>query len=163
MARVILLTGGNAGDVKHNLQAAQQLINDRVGAVLHCSHRYETPAWGFKSSALFSNQALEVTTDLSPEQVLDAIQSIEQELGRDRAVEATQKASSGGRYTSRPIDIDILFYDDQVISTERLIIPHPLLAEREFVLVPLCELMRTRRHPVTGESMGELLEALKNK
>ena len=65
------------------------------------------------------------------------------------------------RYASRPVDIDILFYDDAVISDERLTIPHPLLAEREFALVPLCEIMRTRRHPVTGRTVGEMLEALR--
>ena len=67
------------------------------------------------------------------------------------------------RYTSRPIDIDILFYDDRVIRTERLTVPHPLIQEREFVLVPLCEWMRDYRHPVLGKTVGELLEELKNR
>ncbi|MDE5963423.1 MAG: 2-amino-4-hydroxy-6-hydroxymethyldihydropteridine diphosphokinase, partial [Alistipes sp.] len=127
MARVFLLTGGNAGDVKRTLQRAQQLINNRIGAVLHCSHRYESEPWGFDAAERFSNQALEVSTDLAPEEVLDAVQEIERELGRNRAAEAIEKASTGARYTSRPIDIDILFYDDAVIATERLTLPHPLL------------------------------------
>jgi len=123
MARVVLLTGGNTGDVKRTLQAAQQLINARVGAVLRCSHRYESKPWGFDAEQHFSNQALEVSTDLQPLEVLEAVQAIEQELGRNRAAEAVEKARTGVAYTSRSIDIDILFYDDEVIASERLTIP----------------------------------------
>ena len=83
------------------------------------------------------------------------------ELGRDREAEQSLKQRTGARYTSRPIDIDILFYDDRVIRTERLTVPHPLIQEREFVLVPLCEWMRDYRHPVLGKTVGELLEELK--
>ena len=80
MTRVALLLGGNQGDVKRTLQTAQQLINSRVGAVLRCSHRYESAPWGFPAAQRFSNQALEVSTDLSPLEVLDACQQIEREL-----------------------------------------------------------------------------------
>lgn len=161
MARVVFLTGGNVGDVKTRLQRAQQLLNERVGAVLRCSHRYESAPWGFDAEERFSNQAIEVSTDLTPHEVLDAIEQIENELGRNRAAEAIERARTGSRYCSRPIDIDILFYDDEVISDERLTIPHPLLPEREFALVPLCEIMRTRRHPVTGCTVGEMLATLR--
>ena len=161
MARVVFLTGGNVGDVKTRLQRAQQLLNERVGAVLRCSHRYESAPWGFDAEERFSNQAVEVSTDLTPHEVLDAIEQIENELGRNRAAEAIERARTGSRYCSRPIDIDILFYDDEVIHDERLVVPHPLIAEREFALVPLCEIMRTRRHPVTGRTMEEMLAALK--
>ncbi|WP_308659416.1 2-amino-4-hydroxy-6-hydroxymethyldihydropteridine diphosphokinase [uncultured Alistipes sp.] len=161
MARVVFLTGGNVGDVKTRLQRAQQLLNERVGAVLRCSHRYESAPWGFDAEERFSNQAIEVSTDLTPHEVLDAIEQIENELGRNRAAEAIERARTGSRYCSRPIDIDILFYDDEVIHDERLVVPHPLIAEREFALVPLCEIMRTRRHPVTGRTMEEILAALK--
>lgn len=163
MARVALLLGGNQGDVKHTLQTAQQLINARVGAVLRCSHRYESEAWGFSAPEKFSNQALEVSTDLTPHEVLDSCQEIERELGRNRAAEAVARASSGMAYTSRPIDIDVIFYDDLVLDDERLTVPHPLLAEREFALVPLSEIMRQRRHPVTGLTVGEMLETLRNR
>ena len=149
------------GDVKSRLQHAQQMINSRVGAVLRCSHRYESEAWGMAAAPRFSNQVLEVTTDLTPEEVLDAVQAIETELGRDRAAEAAERARTGERYASRTIDIDLLFYDDAVLETERLTLPHPRLAERGFVLVPLCEIMRTRRHPQSGSTMGELLAELK--
>lgn len=161
MARVALLLGGNQGDVKRTFQTAQQLINSRVGAVLRCSHRYESEAWGFRSADRFSNQALEVSTDLTPHEVLDACQAIERELGRNRAAEAIEKASSGAPYCSRPIDIDVIFYDDAVLSDERLTLPHPHLAEREFALVPLNEIMRRHRHPVTGLTVGEMLEVLR--
>lgn len=162
MARVTLLLGGNQGDVKRTLQTAQQMINARVGAVLRCSHRYESEAWGFSAEARFWNQAVEVSTDLSPHGVLDACQGIERELGRNRAAEAVAKASSGMAYTSRPIDIDIIFYDDLVVDDDRLTVPHPLLAERAFALTPLNEIMRHRRHPVTGQTVGEMLESLRN-
>ena len=161
MARVVLLTGGNQGDVKRTLQTVQRLVNERVGAVLRCPHRYESKPWGFAAATDFSNQALEVSTDLSPWEVLDAVKELERPLGRNHAAEALARAAGGSRYASRPVDIDILFYDDAVISDERLTIPHPLLAEREFALVPLCEIMRTRRHPVTGRTVGEMLEALR--
>lgn len=161
MARVALLLGGNQGDVKRTLQTAQQLINSRVGAVLRCSHRYESEPWGFAAAERFSNQALEVSTDLRPLEVLDVCQQIERELGRNRAAEAVEKASSGAVYCSRPIDIDILFYDDEVIADERLTVPHPQLAEREFALVPLSEIMRRHRHPLTGSTVGEMLETLR--
>ena len=163
MARVALLLGGNQGDVKRTLQTAQQLITSRGGAVLRCSHRYESEPWGFPAAQRFSNQALEVSTDLSPLEVLDACQGIERELGRNRAAEAIEKASSGAAYSSRPIDIDIIFYGDEVIDDERLTVPHPLLAEREFVLQPLAEIMRRHRHPVTGVTVGEMLDALRNR
>ena len=163
MARVALLLGGNQGDVKRTLQTAQQLINSRVGAVLRCSHRYESEPWGFPAAQRFSNQALEVSTDLLPLEVLDACQGIERELGRNRAAEAIEKASSGAAYSSRPIDIDIIFYGDEVIDDERLTVPHPLLAEREFALQPLAEIMRRHRHPITGVTVGEMLDALRNR
>ena len=163
MARVALLLGGNQGDVKRTLQTAQQLVNSRVGAVLRCSHRYESEPWGFPAAERFSNQALEVSTDLTPHEVLDACQRIERELGRNRAAEAIEKASSGAVYCSRPIDIDILLYDDEVISSPELTIPHPGIAEREFVLTPLCEVLRQRPHPVLGLTMGELRDNLLRK
>ncbi len=162
MARVALLLGGNVGDVKRTLQTAQQLINERVGAVMRCSNRYESKPWGFEAEAPFFNQAMEVSTDLSAEEVLDKIQQIEVELGRNRAAEQIEKAATGARYSSRTIDIDILFYGAEVIETERLQVPHPLLAEREFALVPLCEIMRSFRHPQLGVTVGELLQALRN-
>ena len=163
MARVLLLLGGNLGKMKLRLHAAQRLINARIGAVMRCSHRYESDAWGFESADRFSNQAVEVTTDLTPEEILDEIHSIEHELGRDRKEEARIKATTGARYTSRTIDIDIMFYGDEVIHTDRLDIPHPRMAEREFALVPLVEIARDKRHPESGRTLKEMLNELKTK
>lgn len=161
MARVALLLGGNEGDMKRTLQTAQRLINERVGAVMRCSHRYQSEAWGFNATLPFTNQALEISTDLRPLEVLDAIQQIENELGRNRAAEQIEKAATGAHYASRPIDIDIIFYGSEIIDEERLRIPHPLLAERQFALQPLAEIMRSFPHPVTGKSVGEMLDALR--
>lgn len=165
MARVVILAGGNTGDVKSRLQSAQQLINQRVGAVLRCSHRYESKPWGFGADDTpdFSNQAMEVSTDLQPEEVLDTLQAIERELGRDRDAERSERERSGQPYASRAIDLDILFYDDEVIDTPHLQVPHPRLGEREFALVPLCEMLRSKRHPVTGRTAAEMLEELRNR
>lgn len=163
MARAVLITGGNLGDVKSRLQQAQRLINDRVGIVLRCSHRYKSQPWGFKAEERFSNQVLEVDTELSAEEVLDAVQAIEKELGRDREEERRLKEQSGAPYSSRMIDIDILFYDDLIIESPRLTIPHPLLQERDFVLAPLCELMKNKRHPVLGKTVEELRADLLSK
>ena len=127
---------------------------------MRCSHRYESEAWGFQAAQPFFNQALEISTDLTPHEVLDAVQAIERELGRNRAAEQIEKAATGARYASRPIDIDILFYGDRVIGDERLQI-HPQLAEREFALAPLNEIMRAFRHPVTGHTVGEMLAAVR--
>lgn len=154
--------GGNEGDMKRTLQTAQRLINERVGAVMRCSHRYQSEAWGFRATQPFTNQALEISTDLKPMEVLDVIQQIEAELGRNRAAEQIEKAATGARYSSRPIDIDIIFYGSEVVNEERLTIPHPLLAERKFALQPLAEIMRSFRHPVTGASVSEMLEALRS-
>lgn len=163
MARVVLLIGGNKGDVKRTLQQVQRLVNERVGAVLRCSHRYESEPWGFHAEGLFSNQALEVSTDLTPHEVLALTQEMERELGRNHAAEALERAIGGNRYASREVDIDIIFYDDEVIADERLVVPHPRLPEREFALVPLCEIMGTRLHPELGRSLNDLLNDLRNK
>ena len=154
--------GGNIGDVKRTLQQAQQLINTRVGAVMRCSHRYESAAWGFRAEQPFYNQALEVSTDLTPHEVLDTVLQIENELGRNRAAEQVEKAATGAPYASRPIDIDLVFYGGEVIDDERLQLPHPRLAERRFMLAPLNEIMGSFRHPVTGRSVAEMLAALRD-
>ncbi len=100
---------------------------------------------------------------MSPDELLDEVQAIEKELGRDREEERRLKEQSGAPYSSRMIDIDILFYDDLIIESPRLTIPHPLLQERDFVLAPLCELMKNKRHPVLGKTVEELRAELLSK
>ncbi len=160
MAKAVLITGGNRGDVRALLRRAAGLIGERIGRIVRSSACYESAPWGFRAEQSFWNQVLEVETPLHPEELLEAVLSVEAELGRDRVQEGLEKASTGERYASRTLDVDILFYDDEVICTPRLEIPHPRLGGREFVLRPLCELMPERRHPVTGERMRDLLRAL---
>ncbi|WP_297408742.1 2-amino-4-hydroxy-6-hydroxymethyldihydropteridine diphosphokinase [uncultured Alistipes sp.] len=160
MAKAVLITGGNRGDVRALLRRAAGLIGERIGRIVRSSACYESAPWGFRAEQSFWNQVLEVETPLHPEELLEAVLSVEAVLGRDRVQEGLEKASTGERYASRTLDVDILFYDDEVIRTPRLEIPHPRLGGREFVLRPLCELMPERRHPVTGERMRDLLKAL---
>lgn len=162
MHRVTLLLGGNRGDMSHTLHRATELLAERVGEVVALSKIYLTEAWGFRAAELFSNQAVVVMTSLEPFALLDATQAIERELGRDRILEATVKQSSGERYCSRTMDIDIMFYDDEVLSDPRLTIPHPLMQEREFALEPLAEVEGERLHPVLGRTINELLSEKRN-
>lgn len=160
MARVVLITGGNQGDVKPRLHKAQSMINNEIGPVMRCSHRYKTGAWGFDAEEPFTNQVLVADTDLSPREVLEKVLEIEQALGRDRAAEEAEKKRTGQPYSSRVIDVDILFYDDAVVDEPDLKIPHPLLHERDFVLEPLFEVIPKKVHPVLGKTVGELWDEL---
>ncbi len=132
--------------MKPRLHKAQEMINAEIGPVLRCSHRYKSAAWGFEGEEAkpFSNQVLISDTDLTPRQVLEKVQEIEQVLGRDRAAEEAEKKRTGQAYSSRVIDIDILFYDDETVDEPDLKIPHPLIFQREFVLEPLREVAPER-------------------
>ena len=145
MHRAIILAGGNIGDVSARFVEAERLLAERGAKVVAKSQNYESKAWGFESEMLFVNVAWEVETALEPEQLLDALQEVEALLGRDREVEKVQKAQNGARYCSRTLDLDILFYDEEHISTARLKVPHPLIMEREFVITPLCELLQCNK------------------
>ena len=126
--------GSNMGDRRSLLNRAIALIEERVGAVQRVSSFIETEPWGFESANPFLNAAVMVRTTLSPIECLDATQQIERELGR-------KKKSKGGKYHDRPIDIDLLLYGDLKLSTPRLTIPHPHMYERDFVMIPLREIM----------------------
>jgi 2-amino-4-hydroxy-6-hydroxymethyldihydropteridine diphosphokinase len=95
--------------------------------------------------------------------LLEAVNDIERRLGRDRTAEQKVKSATGARYASRSIDIDILFYDDLVIESERLTLPHPRIAEREFVLEPLSEVVPEWQHPISGKSVQQMNEELKRR
>lgn len=162
MASVVLITGGNVGDAEQTLGEAARLINAEVGRVVRHSQIYRTKAWGFEAED-FRNQVLVVESELEPMQVLDVVNDIERRLGRDRAVEQMEKSATGARYASRSIDIDILFYDDLVVESERLTLPHPRIAEREFVLEPLAEVAAEWLHPTSGKSVQQMYDELRQR
>lgn len=145
MHRAIILAGGNIGDVAMRFVEAERLLAERGVAIVARSKNYTTKSWGFESEMLFTNAAWEVTTEREAEQFLDALQEVESLLGRDRDVERREKESKGVRYCSRTLDLDILFFDEERISTERLKVPHPLIMERDFVIEPTCELLGCSR------------------
>ena len=145
MHRAIILAGGNIGDVAMRFEEAERLLVERGVAIVAKSQNYSTKAWGFEREMLFTNAAWEVLTELKPEELLDALQEVEALLGRNRMVEQRKKEQKGARYCSRTLDLDILFYDEEYISTERLKVPHPLIMEREFVMEPTCELLECNR------------------
>lgn len=153
---MVLITGGNIGDVEPRLRKAQNLIGCEIGPVIRCSRFYGSRAWGFAAEEPFVNQVLAVDTELTPRGVLGKILEIERTLGRERCAEEAEKARTGQRYCSRVIDVDILFYDDLVMDEPDLKIPHPLLHERDFVLEPLCEVAPEKVHPVLGKTAAEL-------
>lgn len=153
MAEVYVSLGTNLGDKDNNLRTAVRLMQERIGKVISLSSFYETAPWGFQSEHSFLNAAACIETRLSPEQLLLVTQQIERELGR------TQK-SSGNAYKDRLIDIDLLMYDNLQIHLDQLVLPHPLMTERRFVLEPLAEIAPETIHPVTGKTIRELLELL---
>lgn len=147
MNRAYLLTGGNLGKRWDNLHTAFKHISDRCGQIIAQSAIYETAAWGKEDQQAFLNQALLVATELSPEELMQTLLEIEQEMGRIREE----------KYGPRIIDIDILFFNDDVLNTPLVQLPHPAIAQRRFVLVPLQELAPDFIHPVYQRSIAELL------
>ena len=131
---VYLGLGTNLGDKQKNLNDAIRMLGNQVGEVEKVSSVIETEPEGFKSDNLFLNAVVKVRTALSPFEILDITQDVEKSLGR-------KEKSSNGIYHDRVIDIDILLYDDINISTPRLVIPHPRMAQREFVMTPLAEIL----------------------
>lgn len=132
--KVYMSLGANLGDRESNIKLAIQQISELIGPVVRQSALLETAPWGFSSANTFINAAVCSQTSLSPREVLKATQDIERALGR------TQK-STDGQYHDRPIDIDILLYDDLHVNEPDLVIPHPHMNERQFVLQPLNEII----------------------
>ena len=153
MARVCLSLGSNLGPRETYLRKALQALDKELGSLVKCSSFYETLPWGFSSDSLFLNAAACFDTLLSPEEVLAVTQQIEKSLGR-------KEKSRQGRYADRCIDIDILLYDDRVMQTPDMILPHPHMAERMFVLEPLAEIMPHLLHPLLKKTILQLKEEL---
>lgn len=140
--------GSNIGDRKQNISIASGNINDTIGRIISRSSFYETEPWGFNDENFFLNQSIIIKTTLTPETILKELMTIEEMMGRTRKEK---------RYASRIIDLDILFYDDMIIETPQLIIPHPLLHKRRFVLKPLAEIAPEMIHPVFKKTIHHLL------
>lgn len=148
MNRTYIGLGSNLGNRESNLRQAVKAIGNSAGEVVACSSVYETEAWGF-SGSMFLNMVVVADTPLLSMELLEKIMIIEKKLGRTR---------KGERYTSRTIDLDILLFNNEIINTHDLVIPHPLMHKRNFVLVPLCEIAPDVMHPVFKKSMNSLLK-----
>jgi 2-amino-4-hydroxy-6-hydroxymethyldihydropteridine diphosphokinase len=123
-----------------NIMRAIELIGERVGRVTQCSSLIETEPWGFESENNFLNGVILCETTLTPRQVLRKTQKIERDLGRIKKTNSQRSTVNSQLYSDRPIDIDILLYDDLTVDEPDLKIPHPLMQEREFVMIPLKEI-----------------------
>lgn len=144
-----LLIGGNLGNRSANLQKAIQLIEQQCGQVVQSSAIYETAAWGFTDQAPFYNQALILETKHDPETLMGLLLEIEKQMGRIRTI----------KLGPRLIDLDMLFYNQVILNTEDLILPHPAIAMRRFVLLPLAEIAAQYQHPILNITIAELLAA----
>lgn len=149
MSLVYLGLGTNLGDKERNLENAVTILSLEVGKILRQSSYYVSKPWGFDSANEFLNVVVLVETNLPPFDLLGKTQEIERKLGR------TIKTSED--YADRLIDIDILLYDNLIIDQPTLKIPHPLMTERDFVLIPLSEISPNLVHPVSGKSIVDLL------
>jgi len=147
MEKVYLCLGGNIGDTRNYLQNAVAMIGRRIGRVVSQSAVYQSEPWGFNAEQMFLNQVVVAETELEPHAVLELCLQIEAELGRTR---------SGNGYEPRTIDIDIVFFGQQIISQPDLQVPHPLMHHRNFVLRPLCDVAADFVHPVFGLTVRQL-------
>ena len=147
--QVVLSLGSNQGNRLENIENCLQLIHQEIGTIIKVSRLYETPSWGFDSDA-FYNCALDIHTFASADTILSQILTIEKQLGRVRC-EALG-------YQSRIIDIDLIAFDEVIIDAENLQIPHPLMQNRRFVLLPMLDLNQDWVHPILQKNIAELLE-----
>ena len=150
---VYIALGSNRGNKLHYIQSAVDTIFDSVGFVKKLSRVFKTPALGFEGDD-FYNACITVETHLSPKKLLKTLQQIEKSIGRSK------KTSNG--YESREIDLDIIFYESDIIQNKNLIIPHPEIQNRKFVLQPLLDILKDFEHPVSKKSIETLFEECKD-
>ncbi|MFR9165567.1 MAG: 2-amino-4-hydroxy-6-hydroxymethyldihydropteridine diphosphokinase [Dysgonomonas sp.] len=154
MHTVYLGLGSNIGDREKNIQTAVDRIDSNIGRIVKVSSLYATDPVGFISENKFLNAACKVETEFSPLEVLEKTQAIEKEMGR-------KEKSVNHKYADRIIDIDILLYDELISKDSRLVLPHPYLHERQFVLLPLAEIAAEEIHPLLHKSIGELMQEIR--
>jgi len=146
--QVIISIGSNQGERLENIENSIKMVHQEIGTVIRVSKLYETPSWGFESDA-FYNCALLVHTCKAAEEVLQGIFKVEEKLGRIR--------NSGEGYQARTIDVDIISFDEEIIETENLIVPHPRMQDRKFVLLPMKDLKTDFVHPILNKNISELI------
>ncbi|MCC9073042.1 2-amino-4-hydroxy-6-hydroxymethyldihydropteridine diphosphokinase [Flavobacterium sp. F-65] len=146
--QVVLSLGSNQGNRLENIKNCINLIHQEIGTVVQVSRLYETPAWGFESDA-FYNCALILHTNASAQKILNQVLKVEKQLGRIR--------SEQQGYQSRLIDVDLIIYEDEVIDTDKLKVPHPLMQNRNFVLMPIQDLNLNWKHPIFQKTISELI------
>lgn len=146
-----ILLGTNLGDRESLLKKAIAMMGESCGEVVAVSEIYETEPWGFVAENNFLNQVVVLDTELEPHDLLKELLSIEAVLGR-------QRDENVKGYASRPMDLDILYYDDKIINDDDLIVPHPRLHQRRFTLMPLCDISADFEHPVFRKTNKTLLE-----
>ena len=151
MPTAYLGIGSNLGNRQENCDKALSLLTEKRIKILNRSSFYETEPWGVKEQPKFINMAVEIETDLNPEELLGTLKQIEEAIGRQQTK----------RWGPRVIDIDILFYNDIIMNLPELDIPHPGIKDRAFVLEPLCEIAPGKIHPVLKKNIKTLLSDLK--
>lgn len=149
MQTCYILLGSNLGDKEKNLHNALYWINHRIGKITSQSSLYSSEAWGFETSDIFLNQAIGVEISETPANILKQLHELETLIGRKR--------NENGGYTSRLIDLDILFCDDTIVDDNEVVLPHPLLHKRKFVLIPMNEIAPDFVHPVFRKTIHALL------
>lgn len=151
MNKVFLLFGGNLGDRSENIRMTKLFINKYIGVVLKESKIYETEPWGFECELNFLNQVVYLETEKTAQQVLTEVLKIELMLGRER---------SNQQWKERTMDIDILFYNNEVINQPNLIVPHHYLHERRFALIPMADINSEFVHPKLNKTINQLISEL---
>ena len=148
---VLILLGSNLGDREMLVNQACSMIGERCGEIVAKSRLYESEPWGFKSEHWFLNQVVRINTSFAPDELMQTLLDIEKELGRDRT-------TPHEGYVSRPMDLDILYFGNEIIDNECVTAPHPRLHQRRFTLLPLCDLAPDFVHPVLKKTNHQLLD-----